>query len=366
MSATAPAMPPALAQIIAETVAACEWLIAGIGPNEPITFVPNPGNIGDAAINVACLTFLKSRFARVEVCTMADAPATERVFVGGGGNLVEPLYVNQRDLLIRLDPAHRLFMFPATIRGYSSVLSRWAGRCRVLCREPVSSECVTKVLPRQDVGLCHDAAFLVAPCLRQSFAARIVKTTGAKCRVFRSDVERLHGGIGGLDIMAECQSDWTEEHGAYQAVVAAARFLVGFDEVETDRLHCAIIAAILGRKVVLRANSYNKNAAVFAHSLARLANAAFLDAIPSDQTIRIPTGEDRVTVPHGDKHPGNSAATQFAAQPALPGVEAVTRRRFAMSAALLALCDCRPQIGPPEPPDLIIVDGWILARTDLG
>jgi exopolysaccharide biosynthesis predicted pyruvyltransferase EpsI len=94
------ALVPALAAIIAETTAACEWLSADVDGHEPISFVPNPGNIGDAAINVACHAFLEARFDRIELRAMAESPPTECVFVGGGGNLVEPLYSNVRDWLV--------------------------------------------------------------------------------------------------------------------------------------------------------------------------------------------------------------------------------------------------------------------------
>ena len=62
-----------------------------------MTFVPNPGNIGDAAINLACFEYLTERFDRVEICAITDIPRTECVFVGGGGNAVEPLYINVRE-----------------------------------------------------------------------------------------------------------------------------------------------------------------------------------------------------------------------------------------------------------------------------
>jgi hypothetical protein len=44
----------ALATINAETIRAFDWLADGIDRRVLVTFVPNPGNIGDAAINLAC------------------------------------------------------------------------------------------------------------------------------------------------------------------------------------------------------------------------------------------------------------------------------------------------------------------------
>ena len=266
----------ALAKIDAEIIAAFDWLASGIDRRVPVTFVPNPGNIGDAAINLACFDYLSGRFDTVEICAMADAPRTECVFVGGGGNAVEPLYIDVRDFIDRLAVGQRLFMFPATIRGYSKSLQRIASVARILCRERTSFAYVVAQLGSENVSITHDAAFLLAPRLRSDFAGRIGKTTTSKCRSFRTDKERVHSELGGIDIMLQYQGAWTDMTLARDNVWAAARYLLGFREVETDRLHCAILAAILERQTVLRANSYYKNAAVFDYSLSRLSNTTFL------------------------------------------------------------------------------------------
>jgi exopolysaccharide biosynthesis predicted pyruvyltransferase EpsI len=268
----------ALASINAETMAAFGWLARNLERGIPVTFVPNPGNIGDAAINLACFNYLSSRFDSVTICAIVDSPRTECVFLGGGGNAVEPLYVNVRDFLDRLAPDHRLFVFPATIRGYSTTLQRIAPFARILCREPISLAYVASQIGRANVALAHDAAFLLAPDLLNGFANRIGKTATAKCSLFRNDQEGIHLGPSGIDIMLLHQGAWTDMAVARNNIWAAARYLSGFSEVETDRLHCAILAAILGRRTLLRANSYYKNAAVFKHSLSRFSNAAFVPA----------------------------------------------------------------------------------------
>jgi exopolysaccharide biosynthesis predicted pyruvyltransferase EpsI len=277
MSAQVP-VASALATIIAENTVAFDWLAGGIDRCEPVTFVPNPGNIGDAAINLGCFGYLADRFDTVEICAMAGAPRTECVFVGGGGNAVEPLYVNVRDFLDRVAPDQRILMFPATIQGYSASLRRIAPSARILCRERISLAYVAAQLGPDSVSLAHDAAFGLGPRLRHDFASRIDKIPYAKCRSFRADRESIHPEPGGIDIMLQYQGAWTDMGLAYENVRAAARYLLGFGEVETDRLHCAILAAMLGRRTVLRANSYYKNAAVFDYSLSRLPNTAFLPA----------------------------------------------------------------------------------------
>ncbi len=272
------ALSSALAKLSSEVTAAFDWLAAGIDRRVPVTFVPNPGNIGDAAINLACFGYLTVRFDQVEVRSMTGAPRTECVFVGGGGNAVEPLYVQVRDFLDGLPTGHRLFMFPATLHGYSGSLRRVAPFTRILCRERTSLAYAATLLDAKNVSLSHDAAFLLAESLRNDFADRIERPATAKCRLLRMDQERNHSELGGFDVMLLHQGDWTDMALARSNVSAAARYLLGFGDVETDRLHAAILAAILGRRTVLRANSYFKNAAVFEHSLSRLPNTAFLPA----------------------------------------------------------------------------------------
>jgi exopolysaccharide biosynthesis predicted pyruvyltransferase EpsI len=241
-----------------------------------VSFVPNPGNIGDAAINLACFDYLTERFDNVAICAMTDTPRTECVFVGGGGNAVEPLYGDVRDFLDRLTLDHRLFMFPATIQGYSDSLRRVAPIGRILCREPTSHTYVAAQIGPENVLLAHDASFLLALRLRNDFASCVGKTNPAKCRSFRTDNESIHWELGGNDIMVEHCGAWTDMAVAHDVVWAVARYLLDFGEVETDRLHCGILAAILGRRTMLRANSYYKNSAVFDHSLSRLSNTTFL------------------------------------------------------------------------------------------
>ncbi len=266
----------ALTTINAETIRAFDWLAGSIDRHVPVTFVPNPGNIGDAAINLACFNYLTERFDKIEICSVADVARTECVFVGGGGNAVEPLYSDIRDFLDGLAPDHRLFMFPATIHGYSGSLQRVARFTRILCRELTSLAHVAKQIGPENVSLAHDAAFLLAPRLRNDFASRIGKANAGKCCSFRTDLESIHSEVGGNDIMRTYIGSCTNMAVAHEFVWAVARYLLGFGEVETDRLHCAILAAILGRRTMLRANSYYKNIAVFDHSLSRFPNTIFL------------------------------------------------------------------------------------------
>jgi len=264
--------------IHAEAEAGFVWLAHAVDPGEPVSFVPNPGNIGDAAINLSCWRFLIGRFGEVEICPLGQTPAHRNVFIGGGGNLVETLYRRVADFLDSLPRDKRLHLFPSTIDGFDELITSRASSLRIVCRETVSYRHALDLIPAGDAFLGHDAALALGPWLRSVFAKQIGRMPDASAKPLRRDRERAISEDGGLDIMARYQSDWIDLDWAEKTVRLAAGYLLGFGRVETDRLHCAILSALLGRSTTLRPNAYFKNAAVFEHSLSRFPNVEFNDA----------------------------------------------------------------------------------------
>jgi exopolysaccharide biosynthesis predicted pyruvyltransferase EpsI len=262
-------------QIQMEAEQAFDWLTDGVPRDSAVTFVPNPGNVGDAAINLACWRHLRSKFTTVAVCAAGDRPTADHIFIGGGGNLVEPLYQEIAGVLRGLAPRQRVFVFPSTIYGYPDLLDAIADRARIVCREDVSYHFVRKHLPAANVRLGHDAAFALSRHLRAEFAHKISQHPRHEAALFRSDRERGIENEIGFDLMGQYNSDWLDLKLADTVTALAAKYLLGFGRVQTDRLHCAILSAILDRETVLYPNSYFKNAAVFKHSLSRLPNVAF-------------------------------------------------------------------------------------------
>jgi len=265
------------AALASETLAAFDWLADGLHPDRSVSFIPNPGNIGDAAINLACWRWLTRRFRTVEVLRPGAPAAGDLIFVGGGGNLVEPLYVNLRRVLPALPASARLFLFPSTLFGYAEVLRPLAGRLRVICREPVSLAFAQSLLPAADLRLAHDAAFTLAGALPGGAPPAPTLGTG---HFFRRDKEaaQRHAETSDGDPAGAVIGNWSEPAAAETAVAALLGQLARHRALVTDRLHVAILGALLGRAVELRANSYFKNQAVFEHSLRRLPGLSFVAA----------------------------------------------------------------------------------------
>ena len=126
----------AVAALALEAVQAFEWLAAPVPKDAPVSFFPNPGNVGDAAINLACWRFLSAHFETVEICAPATMPSHPHVFIGGGGNLVDGYYADIATFLRQLSPQYQICLFPSTIVGFPNLLTRIAPTARIICREP--------------------------------------------------------------------------------------------------------------------------------------------------------------------------------------------------------------------------------------
>jgi exopolysaccharide biosynthesis predicted pyruvyltransferase EpsI len=259
-----------------ETLASFEWLARDVDRDREVSFVPNPGNIGDALINVSCYRYLTVRFRKITVSSWREAPANKHVFIAGGGNLVEGLYNNMARLLGGLDRGQQLYLFPSTVSGYEALLGQLRGRTRMLTRERVSFRHVREHLGEADTALGHDAAFALADRLQAAFRIAIHQVPPQKtARFYRKDKEGKIAEPGDGDLTARADSDWTDPAEAEKAVLAIVPEILACSRIYTDRLHCAILSALLGRYVVLRPNSYFKNQEVFDHSLSRFANVRF-------------------------------------------------------------------------------------------
>jgi hypothetical protein len=265
----------ALEAIWRETLAGFDWLARDLDRDSEIGFVPNPGNIGDALINISCYRYLTGRFRKVVVTSWRDEPAAAHVFVAGGGNLIEEFYGDMADFLAGVARTKRLYLFPSSIKGYDRLLAALSGRARILCREATSFDHVREHLGDADSALGHDAAFAMADRLRAAFRDRISVMPRRSARFYRLDVERKIAEPGDGDLMAQESGDWVDPAEAERAVLTVVPAILSCGRIYTDRLHCAILSAMLGRYVVLRPNSYFKNQAVFDHSLSRLANVRF-------------------------------------------------------------------------------------------
>ena len=266
---------------------------------EPLLFRPNPGNAGDSAINCAAYRLFDRLGCRVEVVP-ADVPVARtrgRVLVhGGGGNLV-PLY----DAASRFIARHhagctRFILLPHTIRGHEDLLGQLGANVTLLCREAGSFAHASRHAGAARVLLAHDLVFgldpaaLVAEARRRFLpgvssprlalanlkrglrrAAHGVRNAdrARELEAFRGDAESAARTLGprNIDVSGVFALRDMSPGGALETTWRTLAFLDRFERVRTDRLHVAILSALLGKQVDLHDNSYGKNRAVFEHSM---------------------------------------------------------------------------------------------------
>jgi exopolysaccharide biosynthesis predicted pyruvyltransferase EpsI len=255
-------------------------------------FVPNPGNAGDSFIAHATYQFLDRLGLDYAVGEETETYPEQTIVYGSGGNLVTP-YVNLNNFLIRNAPVcTQLIILPHTIRAYERTLRSLGENCSIYCRDAVSHDFVARTARKARVALSHDMAFAADfgetarqmnampwPFLsNRRFARRNIKRiaiTGAyKVRAprvldaFRLDCEMTDRPIPtpNIDVSAVFATGDMSRLDALETTYRMMRFVDGFRTVNTNRLHVAIMGAMLGKTVNFYDNSYGKNSAVFQHS----------------------------------------------------------------------------------------------------
>jgi len=259
-----------------------------------------PGNAGDSAINCAAYQLLERHGIAFE--PVGDDVAVERtrgrlLVCAGGGNLV-PLYDDVRRFLARHHAGCReLVVLPATIRGHADLLAELGPNVTLLCRDQPSLEHVRAAAPGVQVLAAHDLVLhLDVAALRRQARRRFLplvssfaqarrnlrrrwrglrydrrnRACAGELFAFRTDREVGAGQVvpgANFDASIEYISDDMSPALALEATWRLLDFLGRYRVVHTDRLHVAILAALLGKAVRLHDNSYGKNRVVYEQSL---------------------------------------------------------------------------------------------------
>jgi exopolysaccharide biosynthesis predicted pyruvyltransferase EpsI len=253
--------------------------------NKEVLHYKCPGNAGDSLIASGTYSSFRDLNIHHRMITLDDDVAGQTVILGGGGNLI-PLY---DEMAIAIDRfahrAKRLIMLPHSIAGQEHALSLLDERCVVFCRDVPSYQHVLNHTRKASVFIAHDMAFhLDADAfLSEAYDAQTQAfflerlefnnidwgTTPIRkgARFFRRDNEASgHHPHTDADISAIFEYGvWPET--ARLATWAFLECIRTTESIETDRLHVAIGAALVGTPCTLHDNSYGKNRAMYQHSL---------------------------------------------------------------------------------------------------
>jgi exopolysaccharide biosynthesis predicted pyruvyltransferase EpsI len=258
--------------------------------NKEVYFKANPGNGGDALIAIAALHKFKKfniKLAGIISDTESFDPTGKIIFYGGGGNLIDN-YVNAAEFFERCHHlAKEIILLPHTINGHKELLQNFQSNITLFVRELKSYEFLQKLDLNCKFYLDHDLALELNPdsfvkyhsvnpifkrikILLKKFLHCNTKTK--ELNAFRLDVEKTTIDIpsDNIDISREFNYDPTmaNETLVKKSVTDIFTLIAQFEIINTNRLHIAISAALLGKQVNFYSNSYWKNEAIYDHSIA--------------------------------------------------------------------------------------------------
>ncbi|EIV2468488.1 polysaccharide pyruvyl transferase family protein [Klebsiella pneumoniae] len=252
----------------------------------------NPGNAGDGVIASATYDFFERNALTYIPYRDGErySSETDILIFGGGGNLIEGLYSEGHDFIQNnIGKFHKVIIMPSTIRGYSDLFINNIDKFVVFCRENITFDYIKSLNyePNKNVFITDDMAFYLD--LNKYLSLKPVYKKQANC--FRTDSESLTGDYkeNNHDISLTWNGDyWDNEFLARNSTRCMINFLEEYKVVNTDRLHVAILASLLGKEVNFYPNSYYKNEAVYNYSLFnRYPKTCFITASLKRQRIII-------------------------------------------------------------------------------
>jgi exopolysaccharide biosynthesis predicted pyruvyltransferase EpsI len=286
-----------------EKIALGDWLKSAAA-GQVIHWCPNPGNAGDSLIAVATENLFRQKRINFRIIGDPESFDSKGKFVcyGGGGNLISRYKRGKQFVQKHHESAARLVILPHTVDNNEDLLGKFSSRVTIICRELVSYAHCRAAARDADVLAADDIALSLHPpyvSRRQLFLSALAAPRAYRMyrRGFRDCVKK---GQGETVLVAwrgdseqhpsrkePSQTDLSnifspkaKRHSLDRFRLSAYFFLQSisrFSLVRTDRLHVAIGAALLGKKVELYSNSYFKNRAVYEFSLKSFSNVRFVD-----------------------------------------------------------------------------------------
>jgi exopolysaccharide biosynthesis predicted pyruvyltransferase EpsI len=286
-----------------------------------LCYIPNPGNAGDNIIAAGTL----QRFKRLGLdYRLVDrhrlALNNEIVFYSGGGNLGKMSNFSVSCLSRIHKNVQKLVILPHTIKDISPLLLEFGPNTDIICRELVSYQYVSRSGTKANVYLAHDMALGLDPAELLTFnlnffnkLQQCVLYVACKLHLSKKQAPTKHGLLSLFDKKAETiitERKNTPILNAYRTdgektnielpldnvdlseelaigveteeltFLGAARFLRvinEFETINTNRLHVAVAATLLGKNVNFYANNYFKCKAVYGYSLTSFSNLKFID-----------------------------------------------------------------------------------------
>ncbi|MCK4205240.1 polysaccharide pyruvyl transferase family protein [Brucella pituitosa] len=244
-----------------------------------VYYWPNPGNAGDAFIATAIYWLFSKYSIAFDIIDDEKQMEGKTILFAGGGNLVEGKYDHMANAIRKYLPDNKCVVLPHTVFGYRDILSHPSNNLHLFVRDPISFQiCKLNGIPEENINLAHDAVFYLP---REYFSDWQEEGKGrAVClRQDGESTKSVYVPPNNIDIsMSWNGALWHNVNLAKDVTRSLASYLSPYREVETDRLHVAILATFLNKQVIFYPNNYYKNRAIFEHSIAgRFSNVGFVN-----------------------------------------------------------------------------------------
>jgi len=272
-------------------------------------YVPNTGNAGDSVIESATFGMFDKLNLQYKLTTSASNEFVDRVVVlAGGGALTNEEASYTKVLRECAEKAKKVIVLPHTIKDIDSTIARYGGKVVFFCREKNSYDYVrgfnTSAYLVDDLAFSLDVAYfsrrlesrfklgliiyffgqrlgLIKGKMRLKHLVKSLDYTriinkaistsdqSSILNAFRQDDERTDIAIpeNNFDISATYQLELGDKKLSHCATHMMIKTISAFDEIHTNRLHVAIVSAILDKKVKFYNNSYFKCKAVYLKSI---------------------------------------------------------------------------------------------------
>lgn len=271
---------------------------------QSLVYIPNHGNAGDSIISMGTFEYLKKYSIPYIIDSTVSKCRGRVVAFAGGGAMTGHYKVSEDRIKETLSLSRKTIVLPHTFLHVPSFFKNAQSKLAIFAREQTTYETIRAELPDAKRYIFHDLAMHLRgsellsgeervpirllscigsgswkqrlrplrkyPGAAKAFSKiRIQASASDTLNCFRTDVEA--SGVArpadnfDLSKLFELGSETREASRASAALFIDAIKL--FKNIRTDRLHCAITAALLGKQVEFYPNSYFKNLAVYEYTL---------------------------------------------------------------------------------------------------
>jgi exopolysaccharide biosynthesis predicted pyruvyltransferase EpsI len=240
-----------------------------------IIYVPNPGNAGDCIIAYSTIKIFDKFNIKYLIGNYLNVYKNKTIFYGGGGNLIG-IYNNCKTFLINnmdLSLNNQIIILPHTIKSEDLLLSNMNNNIKIICREPISYDYVKQHFKHSNnIYLSHDMAFYLDINKDIDISIDIsINNNENILNCFRNDKEKTSIDIPkdnkDLPLLLNTINS-TKDFIIIQKISKNfIKEIAKYKIINTNRLHVAIIASLLNKKVNFYSNNYYKNESVYRHSI---------------------------------------------------------------------------------------------------